>query len=304
MAGFFNWTNEWGEDNPGAGWRRFDETYSKPADFYRYQMWNFINQMHRGKPSPRCMKWRRRLTPTGYHQKVNLRWYDRAPRFEIPPDAIDCNPNGTFWWGDNSFNYVIDLGTVDVYQLHCYGGDNDHGRKSGLDWLKRKLAAKGYARPVVIVQHYSFSTWVNRGNDRIKHDWCENQRDNLLEVLAPYNVIALCNGHAHWTEPSWPLEITVPNARGTFDIDPKKKFLEFRPGSAMNQKFALFRVETPKGGGPGSFNVIFYSADVAGQVPIKWTWKGWNMPLSVPAPIYVREIAVSILLATPRSLLN
>ncbi|KAF1993716.1 hypothetical protein P154DRAFT_527585 [Amniculicola lignicola CBS 123094] len=268
-------TNQWGDDNPGFGWRGFDDKYSKPGDFYRYQMWNFINQMHRG-----------------YHQKVNLRWYDRTPRFEIPADAIDCNPNGTFWWGDNSFNYVIDLGPVDVYQLHCYGGDNDHGRKSGLDWLKRKLAAKGYARPVVIVQHFSFFTWVNKGSDRAKWDWCENQRDNFLEVLAPYNIIALCNGHIHDTEPKWPRAITVPNARGTFDIDPKKVLYEFRPGSAMHQKFALFRVETPKGGGPGSFNVIFYSAAVEGQIPITWTWKGWNKSLSVPAPIYVRDIVV------------
>lgn len=137
-------------------------------------MWNFICQKHRGVFTNCVFQWATQPTST--------------PTFI---DATRATSNEVFYWTEHSFNYLVDLGPVDVYQLHVYGGDTEHGRASGMQFLKDNLRSGGPLRPVIVVQHYDF------GSFSIPAWWTETQRDALLNVLEPYNVIAFLMGHEH-----------------------------------------------------------------------------------------------------------
>ncbi|KAK5651798.1 hypothetical protein OQA88_11665 [Cercophora sp. LCS_1] len=165
-------------DNSILSWPDFNGTGSTDYhDYYRHQMWNFINQMH-----------------VGYHRTLfsnpRAKYFAVDPRFPVPPDNIDADPAGTFYFQNYSFSYMIDLGPIDVYQLHLFGGDSYNHRKSGLDSLKHKLASRGYTRPVFIVQHIPMTI---PGTDY----WDDAARDHLLEILRPYNVVGFGVGHWH-----------------------------------------------------------------------------------------------------------
>lgn len=119
-------------------------------------------------------------------------------RYKVPLNSIHTRREkdvtgvrGTYDYETYSLNYFVNLGPVDVYQMHRYGGDDEYKRESGLSWLKRMLARKGYGRPVIIVQHYLFSP------DTITPTWTDEQRDRMLEVLLPYNIVAFFVGHNH-----------------------------------------------------------------------------------------------------------
>jgi cytolysin (calcineurin-like family phosphatase) len=203
-----------------------------PVDYWRDQMWNFICQMHAG------------VRVTGY----------AAPAY--PVTAIDADGDGGYDWGAHSFNYMVDLGPVDVYQMHRYGGDTDDGRSDGMDWLRGRLMRGGPNRPVIIVQHYGFVTLDGHPI------WTEKQRDAFLDVLAPYNVIALLTGHTH--DPS-EFDQPVP-VRGR--VNP---FREFRPGGACDRGvFAAVRVSRT------TLDVLFGNG-ISGSAT--WT-SGGEFPLS------------------------
>jgi hypothetical protein len=150
-------------------------------------------------------------------------------------------------------NYFVDLGPVDVYQLHRYGGDADWGRETGLDWLKRNLALRGYKRPVIIVQHFLFSDWYEMDTeDSPSGVWTLAKLNHLYEILLPYNVLAVCVGHKHYPQGNLPNMVPVgwdakerapfsrpwPNERKTLPSSyVKRKLAEIRPGAALDHFF-------------------------------------------------------------------
>jgi hypothetical protein len=152
----------------------------------------------------------------GPHREGTCR--SRVPVTEI--DSGGQNSPGNFEWPQHSLNYRVNLGPVDLFQAHRYGGDSEFGRASGLDWLKNQLSALGTARPVIVVQHYPFEPTTLTPN------WTTDQRDAFLQVLEPYNVIALLTGHVHDPpgENEFPSKISAPDFGKIFD--------EFRPGAA------------------------------------------------------------------------
>jgi hypothetical protein len=88
------------------------------------------------------------------------------------------------------------------------------------------------------VQHYPFVDIT-----KVSPCWDVGQRDAFLEVLAPYNVIALLTGHVHY-EKAFNQAVAVPGTQ--------KSFREFRPGSAgAYSRFAVLRVT------PTTFDIQF-----------------------------------------------
>ncbi|KAI0055988.1 Metallo-dependent phosphatase, partial [Artomyces pyxidatus] len=228
------------------GWYkgRWSLDFSLPENYWRYQMWNFISQMH-----------------TGYRQP--LLPYSN-PVYPIDWQNIDTDyGKGTFDYENYSLNYVINLGPVDIYQLHRYGGDNNNGRQDGIGWLEGKLAARGTTRPIIIVQHYLFSQTIENGG--VTPSWTDAQRNRLLTILSPYNIIAFFVGHDHTTGP-------LPNSVPVPTLHPTRNVPEFRPGCAFNQNFALARVT------PSTMDVLY--GTVAEQ-QVVWT-DGANFPVPIP----------------------
>ncbi|KAK4463634.1 hypothetical protein QBC42DRAFT_64119 [Cladorrhinum samala] len=249
----------------GHQWRGFDHnsSFGTTADYYRYQMWNFLNQMHVG--------YNRRLGY--YNQTVRV-----PPRFPVPPGNIDADPLGTFVYQSYSFNYVVDLGPLDVYQLHLFGGDSLHGRKSGLDWLKQKLAsrARGYSRPFFVVQHLPISM-KGSSQDKVPM-WDESQRDDLLEVLRPYekDLLGFGVGHMHRHEVN-----IVTSAAGV-------TAQEFMIGAANDRMFGVVRVEEV-GAGKVATDIVWGLVE---QDTGKIIWdKGWTKITGGEA-LYVKGVEV------------
>jgi hypothetical protein len=224
-------------------WNKGCSASSDPEspDYFRWQMWNFITQMHTGN---------RGIAARGdFPSKVTCKPQPCSPRF---PATLMHADGQSFDWTQYSFNYMVDLGPVDVYQLHRYGGDNDFGRESGWDWLQQTLKQRGTIRPVIIIQHYTFQ--FKDIPMPPKPFWNENQRDTLLKLLAPFNVVALLTGHIHELPRNWPYKAN--------------DFNEFRPGSCACEdattlgNFALVHVN------PDSRKIIVvrgYLKDATGQ---------------------------------------
>ncbi len=187
---------------------------------------------------------------------------------------------------------MVDLRPVDVYQLHRYGGNSEFGRESGLNWLKNKLALKGYRRPVIIVQHFEFSLNSFSIPDSNSKDtdttWSVARRDILLEVLLPYNVIALLVGHLHNPAVAIPNDkIQLPNAQGTLPHSfNKAPIREFRPGAALNTMMALFRVEAAEGANIVKTNALFGRGNAKDPSVIDWDL-GCSFEIPFPNPLYV-----------------
>ncbi|KAJ6532951.1 hypothetical protein B0H19DRAFT_1081404 [Mycena capillaripes] len=114
---------------PIIGWSKDGLQLSSPDDFWRYQMWNFITQMH--------------------------------------------------------------TGPFDLIQFHHYGNDSEYSRQSGIVWLQQTLKAREPIRRIIIAQHYLFSETCDTGG--ICPSWTAAQRNTLLAVLAPYNIIVYLN---------------------------------------------------------------------------------------------------------------
>jgi hypothetical protein len=199
---------------PGVGWLKgcAPWRFSEANDYWRWQMACFICKKHRGV-FEFCV-WPGKFGPSA------------AP---TAMDALDGEKIDVFDWYKKSLSYRVDLGPVDVYQLHVYGGDTEHGWASDLDWLRGQLAQSAVTRPVIVVQHYDFTPFS------IPEWWSEAQRDTLLTVLEPYNVIAFLMGHCHDQLESIPFEQPYPNSTKVAD--------EYRPGSAGEfGYFAVVRV--------------------------------------------------------------
>jgi cytolysin (calcineurin-like family phosphatase) len=216
-----------------------------PSDFWRYQMWDFICQMHTGL----------------WERCVHFSHTDAV----IPVTSIDSS-NYSYDWTNYSFNYVVDMGPVDVYQLHRYGGDGDYGRADGLAWVINTMKSRGVQRPSIVVQHYCFDD-VGPYPDP---NWNQEERDYLLTQMAPFNVIAFLTGHVHEPYTSIPFQIGPPNSQILFDC--------FRPGSCgCAGNFALVRVSAT------TFDLM-QATTTSGQ--LEWS-QGYSKsipPPTLPAP--------------------
>ncbi|KAJ7852436.1 hypothetical protein B0H13DRAFT_2083995 [Mycena leptocephala] len=232
---------------PIIGWSKGGLQLSSPDDFWRYQMWNFITQMHTGYP-------RGDVIPKPPAAAYPIAWGD-----------IDSDyGKGTFEWPDYSLNYVIDMGPFDLIQLHRYGNDSEYGRQSGIVWLQQTLEARGPIRRIIIAQHYLFSETCDTGG--ICPSWTAAQRNALLVVLAPYNIIAFVVGHNHGTGPlpNW-IPVTFNNVT--------RQVPELRPGCAFNQNMALIRVT------PATMDVVYGNSQSGGG--FNWTaGMSFNLPFA------------------------
>jgi Calcineurin-like phosphoesterase/Ricin-type beta-trefoil lectin domain len=198
-------------DHPAVGWL-FGMKWSEPQDFWRFQMWNFIAQSHSG------------------HQFGQLPGY-LPPRY--PVTAIDAQPDTHGNWKRWSYNYCVDLGPVDLFQLHVCAGDQTDGREGGLLWLRHQLSIRGPHRPIVIVQHFPF--WGGDFGSYFDH-W-RAERDNVLAILQDYNIVAALSGHFHEVSVS-PKTIQLPNG---------KSLSNFTPGSCGDHGvFGLFNVSADR----------------------------------------------------------
>lgn len=255
-------------DTAGMTWRFFSGLRSEEKNYFRYQMWNFLTQMHTG------------------HKRGNT----CNARFPIPLSQFDQQEQGSYEWDKYSFNYYIDMGLFDVYQLHRYGGDDMFGRKTGLTWLKNTLQRRGLNRPVVICQHYDSRVSANPD----EAGWSAAQKDGLGEVLLPYNVICLMVGHLHDLNrsfPTWPL----PNQRNTISPNVAKAPIEVRPGAAFCGGFALGTVRTNENANP-TLEFLF-GVTIPSDTNFQWT-AGSSLEIK-PKPdneLYIRGIEVRLIL--------
>jgi cytolysin (calcineurin-like family phosphatase) len=227
-----------------------------------------------------------------------------GPRWSVPLSNMDTRYDaknwGTYEYKDYSLNYFVDLGPIDVYHLHRYGGDADYGRKSGMEWLKRTLAKRGYTRPIIIVQHFKI---VGTDDDGLMDptpgwDWTTHytyaQRDHLLEVLLPYSIVAFGVGHYH--DPT-PPEMTMPrfkNNKETMDSTYWDHFVpQFQPGAAFNGNFGVVRVESGTNQSGGQIFTVNYAQGngVYNANAISWD-AGWSQTVW-PRDLYVRELQVT-----------
>lgn len=215
-------------------------------------------------------------------------------RFPIPLNQFDQQEQGSYEYDKYSFNYYIDMGLFDVYQLHRYGGDHENDRKSGLTWLKNNLQRRGLNRPIVICQHFMVSYTENLTDGT---GYTDAQRDALFEILLPYNVVCFMVGHDHniptagQTEfPSWPF----PNGRNTIQgwSGQAKQPPEVRPGAAFDGAFAL---ATVKDIGSSKYTLeVLYGNTAQPQESIQWTsgLKPIEFKLSQAQELYIRGIEV------------
>lgn len=175
---------------------------SSSSDFWRYQMWNFIAQMHAG------------------YDVLGARI---PPRFGVT--RIDATLGFFGDWRSCSYNYWVDVGPADIFQLHRYTGDSEFGRMSNSDWLKRQLSYRGRKRPIIVIQHYALDAETSPGLNK-------NQIADILSLFSEYNVIAFLYGHIH-----------NKATRASYDLKyGSKTFSGFRPGAALSGYFGVGNV--------------------------------------------------------------
>jgi 3',5'-cyclic AMP phosphodiesterase CpdA len=142
-------------------------------DWYRDQMWGYLRKVHAG------------TVFSGPIQPVT--------HIDKPPQT---NLSGSFW-RSYSCNYSVDRGGVHFIQLHRFGGDTRNGRAAGLGWLREDLRRVGTSTPVVVFQHFGFTETIVPSNETGDTTWSYAEREALLSILRPYNVVALFHGHDH-----------------------------------------------------------------------------------------------------------
>jgi cytolysin (calcineurin-like family phosphatase) len=109
----------------------------------------------------------------------------------------------------NAGHYSWDWDTVHFVQMNLVASDaqannadDDSGSQTprnpqgALTFLQQDLAAEvgGSCRPVIVIMHYGFDAFSEEGRW-----WDETQRLAFLEVVRPYNVVAILHGHVHET---------------------------------------------------------------------------------------------------------
>jgi cytolysin (calcineurin-like family phosphatase) len=130
--------------------------------------------------------------------------------FAYPAAAASCSTSvdplsHNFSWNWHQFHMV---------QLNMWAGDDTMGSDTetglvfthprGLSWLATDLAntVGNTGAPVILFQHFGFDFFSVYNSDttgQAKPWWSDSERQALLSILAPYNVVALFSGHQHHT---------------------------------------------------------------------------------------------------------
>lgn len=111
----------------------------------------------------------------------------------------------------DSHNYSWNFGPFHLIQLNEWYGSTSLGsdtatgysptHSSGLSWLIADLAANAVSgRKVILFQHFGwdfFSIYHNDFTGETAPWWTAAQRQELLNIIAPYDVIAMFSGHQH-----------------------------------------------------------------------------------------------------------
>jgi cytolysin (calcineurin-like family phosphatase) len=107
---------------------------------------------------------------------------------------------GHYSWDWDSTHFVhVNLVASDAKATNT---DDDSGTQMSRDpqgaltFLQEDLAAEvgSSCRPVMVIMHYGFDAFSEEGRW-----WDEQQRLAFLDVLRPYNVVAILHGHVHET---------------------------------------------------------------------------------------------------------
>lgn len=98
---------------------------------------------------------------------------------------------------DNGYHYSMDINGVHFIAANLYGGaatGRTHDPYDSLAFIQRDLKENigSSGRPVVLLQHYGFDSFVEERND-----WTEAEMDALYQVIKDYNIIAIFHGHSH-----------------------------------------------------------------------------------------------------------
>jgi cytolysin (calcineurin-like family phosphatase) len=130
--------------------------------------------------------------------------------FDYISNVASCFTN----MDSGSHNYSWDWGQFHMVQLNMWAGDTGLGtdtstgyaptHTSGLGWLSQDLANNvgTSGRPVILFQHFGwdyFSIFNNNSNGQADPWWDSVARQQVLDIVKDYNVIALFSGHQHQT---------------------------------------------------------------------------------------------------------
>ncbi|MEO6786726.1 MAG: hypothetical protein ABI318_11380, partial [Chthoniobacteraceae bacterium] len=103
---------------------------------------------------------------------------------------------------ENGLHYSWDWDDLHLVQLNLFGGSGpadvkgvngiEHDPEASLEFLKKDLAENVGAsgRPVVTFQHFA---WLGGMSDW----WQPEAKERFYEVVKPYRVACLINGHSH-----------------------------------------------------------------------------------------------------------
>ncbi|HEY7117455.1 MAG TPA: PQQ-binding-like beta-propeller repeat protein [Tepidisphaeraceae bacterium] len=141
-----------------------------------------------------------------------------------------------------------------------------HFSRAQLDWLKRDLAKVGTDRPIVIGFHH----WVGRDTVQVDNE------EELLELVAPYNVRLWLQGHGHadlqWNVNGAPAVMAKGLYQGSYHL------IEVTKDSIKVKRRTL--------GKPGGDEIV-RDKSVPGATNVQWR-ELMTVPLAKPAPYRLR----------------
>jgi hypothetical protein len=164
-----------------------------------------------------------------------------------------------------SHNYSWNFGPFHMIQLNEWYGSTSLGsdtatgyaptHDSGVGWLMQDLANNVGAsgKPVVLFQHFGFDFFSIYHNDFTGGTspwWSATDRQALLDIIAPYNVIGMFSGHQHQTG--------MYSANYT-DLQGHSKILDDFTGG------------TGGIGGKGEFYAVRLTNDFLDVLPFEWS---------------------------------
>jgi len=166
-------------------------------------------------------------------------WYRRELRDYVElnhrPSVIFKPPVPASDYDLDSDCYSWAWGGLHLVQLHRFAGDTRKSATDSLPWLKANLARfAADGRPVILFQHYGWDSFsIERFDPEAKtfddhgtgdpHWWSDVERQAMLEIIAPYNIVGIFHGHEHDT----------PMAYRQGDIDLFKPIAAFKGGYAV-----------------------------------------------------------------------
>jgi hypothetical protein len=147
------------------------------------------------------------------------------------------------------------------------------------------------------VQHF------NIAQDFDDSFWSVDDKNKMLEVLMPYNLIAICTGHQHLPVGLLPGRIPMVNMMDSVVIGAWTRepgyIPELRPGGALVTDFALVRVAAPASGEGISMDVLYGTLEPSPSKPLQWM-RGWNLTKTANQQLYVAKFKVSCLQGGPQ----